>query len=186
MISPSEKNTLGEEGPHQYVRAVFATRVHTVAGCACILEGLLRTCWHLALRRILSKDARNALPFANGTRSFDVVVVVAAAVIPACSGPVAGRLSRQMRQTRLFNKRFFKNNFQKFSLTVANDTRSLFLLHLSSPFKTCMYTVMEVGVNPFESRNNSHSVEVSKVGFSVGIFFDRSMDCTFFEKIISG
>lgn len=84
------KNTLGDgvEG-HQYVRAVFAMQVHIVAGCACeaqvahmhILEGWPRTCWHLALRRILSKDARNALPFANGTRSFDVVVVVALLVL---------------------------------------------------------------------------------------------------------
>lgn len=82
------KNTLGVGGI-KYVRAVFAMQVHIVAGCACeaqvahmhILEGWPRTCWHLALRRILSKDARNALPFANGTRSFDVVVVVALLVL---------------------------------------------------------------------------------------------------------
>lgn len=59
---------------------------HIDAGCACGAQvahmhigrlAAMRTCWHLALRRILSKDARNALPFAHETRSFDVVAVVA-------------------------------------------------------------------------------------------------------------
>lgn len=84
VISP--KNIL--EGDYRYCSGCFLrcnwyTRI--AAGCACNARAAhmhigrlaaMRTCWHLVLRRILSKDARNTLPFAHRTRSFDVVAVV--------------------------------------------------------------------------------------------------------------
>lgn len=52
---------------------------------------------------------------------------------------------------------FFKQKFSLTQLQMIRAASSFFaFLHLSKP---CMYTVMEVGVDPFESRNNSQSIE---------------------------